>query len=148
MKVILLSDVANVGKKYDIVEVKSGYARNFLFAQGLGEAITKGTAKRVAELTKKREVEKVRQTELLEKAFARLASAVVSLKRSANEEGNLYAGVTREELADELGKAVGASFEPGQIELAKPIKDIGEHTVSVLLGGKEAAFKVVIVTAK
>ena len=63
MKVILLSDVAKVGKKYDIVDVAPGYARNFLLARGLGEVITKINGKRVAELTKKREVEKKKQNE-------------------------------------------------------------------------------------
>lgn len=144
MKVILLSDVKNVGKKYDITEVKPGFARNFLFARGLGEAITKGTAKHVALLSKKREVEKARQEELLEKAFAGLKNAVITLKRTANEEGHLYAGISKEELALELGKALGASFAVEHITLSKPIKVVGESVVPVLLNGKEAEFKVVV----
>ncbi|OGZ08089.1 MAG: 50S ribosomal protein L9 [Candidatus Lloydbacteria bacterium RIFCSPHIGHO2_02_FULL_50_13] len=144
MKVILLSDVPNVGKKYDVAEVKPGFARNFLFARGLGEVITKGTAKRVAELTKKREVEKSRQEELLQNAFTKLKDAVVTLKRKTNEEGHLYAGVTKEELAEELGKAVGAAFFAEYIQLEKPIKQIGEHIVPAILKGKEAEFKVIV----
>lgn len=144
MKVILLSDVKNVGKKYDITEVKPGFARNFLFARGLGEAITKSTAKRVAELTKKRNTEKARQDELLEKAFSGLKNAVITLKRSANEEGHLYAGVGKEEIAEELGKLVGALFTAEHITLEKPIKIVGEFVVPVLLNGKEAEFKVVV----
>lgn len=146
MKVILLSDVKDVGKKYDITEVKPGFARNFLFARGLGEAITKGTAKRVAELTKKREVEKSKQNELLEKAFSGLKNAVITLKRSANDEGHLYAGVGREEIAEELGKLVGATFTAEHITLEKPIKMVGEFIVPALLNGKEAEFKVVVET--
>lgn len=144
MKVILLSDVKDVGKKYDITEVKAGFARNFLFARGLGEAVTKSTAKRVAELSKKREEEKARQEELLEKAFSGLKDAVIKLKRSANEEGHLYAGVSKEEIAEELGTVVGASFTAEHITLAKPIKMTGEFTVPALLNGKEAEFKIVV----
>lgn len=144
MKVILLDNVVKVGKRYDIVDVAPGFARNFLFARGLGEAITKGTAKRVAEFGKKREVEEARQKELLEKAFAGLKNAVVTFKRSANEEGSLYAGVSKEEIAEELGKAVGASFAAEHITLAKPIKALGEFVVPVLLDGKEAEFKVIV----
>lgn len=144
MKVILTSDVPNLGKKYDVAEVKPGFARNFLFARGLGEAITKSTAKRVAELTKKREAEKARQEELLRSAFEKVGSAVLTLKRKANEEGHLYAGVTREELAEELGKATGASFSAEHITLEKPIKAAGEYTVPVELSGKEAKFKVIV----
>ena len=144
MKVILLSDVANVGKKYDITEVKPGFARNFLFARGLGEAVTKSTAKHVALLTKKRDEENARQEELLQKAFKKLDQAVVMLKRKTNEEGHLYAGVTKEEIALELGKHVGTSFSASHITLEKPIKAAGEYVVPVLLNGKEAEFKVVV----
>ena len=148
MKVILLSDVKDVGKKYDITEVKPGFARNFLFVRGLGEAITKSTAKRIAELGKKREIEKVRQNELLEKAFAGLKNAVVTLKRSANAEGHLYAGVSKEEIAEELGKAVSASFTAEHITLEKPIKMVGEFAVPVVVNDKKAEFKIVIEAEK
>lgn len=144
MKVILLADVPNVGKKYDIAEVKPGFARNYLFARGLGEAVTKASAKRVAELTKKREAEKARQSELLEKAFAGVSGAQIVLKRNATEEGSLYAGVTREELADELSKILGAAIEADHIDLSKPIKTLGEHSVHAALGDKKAVFKVTV----
>ncbi len=144
MKVILLSDVAKVGKKYDVVDVAPGFARNFLLAQGLGEAVTKSTEKRVADLEKKREVEKVRQTELLEKAFAGIKSAVLTLKRAANEEGHLYAGVTAEDLAVELSKQIGATIGAQHIVLEKPIKEVGEFIIPVELHDKKAEFKVVI----
>jgi large subunit ribosomal protein L9 len=144
MKVILLSNVAKVGKKYDVIDVAPGYARNFLLAQGLGEAVTKSTEKRVADLEKKREVEKERQEALLEKAFAGIKSAVLTLKRAANEEGHLYAGVTAEELATELSKKIGASIEARHIILEKPIKEVGELSIPVELNKNKAEFKVVI----
>lgn len=144
MKVILLSDVAKVGKKHSVVDVAPGYARNFLLARGLGEAVTKSNEKRVAALEVKREEEKVRQDALLAKAFAGVASAVITLKRNANEEGSLYAGVTREDLAEELSKAIGATLVAEQIDLEKPLKALGEFTVSAVVGEKTTAFKVVI----
>lgn len=144
MKVILLSNVPKVGKKYDVIDVAPGYARNFLLAQGLGEAVTKANEKRVLALEVKREAEKVRQQALLEKAFAGVKDAVITLKRAANEEGHLYAGVTREDLATELGKAIGGALEAQHIDLEKPLKALGEFTVSAKVGEKNAAFKVVI----
>jgi large subunit ribosomal protein L9 len=144
MKVILTQDVTNVGQKFEIAEVKPGFARNFLFAQGLAEAVTKSNAKRVAELQAKRDAEKKRQDEILEKAFTGVAKAVVTFKRSANEEGHLYAGVTKDELAEELGKVVGAKFHADHIELEKPIKELGEHKVPVDLKGKQAEFTVIV----
>ena len=144
MKVILLSNVPKVGKKYDVVDVAPGYARNFLLAQGLGEAVTKANEKRVLALEVKREAEMLRQNALLEKAFAGVSNAVITLKRAANEEGHLYAGVTREDLATELGKAIGAALEAQHIDLEKPLKALGEFTVSAKVGEKHASFKVVV----
>lgn len=144
MKVILLSDVTKVGKRYDIVDVAPGYARNFLFARGLGEAVTRENAKRVAELSKKREAEKKKQGEILEKAFAKVKGAKVTLSRKANEEGHLYAGVTKEELALALGAAIGGSFTADHVELEKAIKEVGEFTIPVVLGEKTAEFTVVV----
>ncbi|MEK7118408.1 MAG: 50S ribosomal protein L9 [Patescibacteria group bacterium] len=148
MKVILLSDVKNVGRKYEVTEVKPGFARNFLFARGLGEAVGSGNARRVAELTKKREIEKNRQEELLLKAFAGLKNAIITFKRSSNEDGHLYAGISKEEIAEELGKVVGASFTTEHIVLEKPIKLVGEFVVPVLLDGKKAECKVVVEAEK
>jgi large subunit ribosomal protein L9 len=144
MKVILLSDVAKVGKKYDLVEVAPGFARNFLFAKGFAEAITKSSAKRVADLQKKREVEKARQEELLANAFGKAKGASVTLKRSANEEGSLYAGVSAADLATALGKSIGAAVEESHILIEKPIKMLGEFTVVAEIGGKKAEFTVVV----
>ena len=142
MKVILLSDVPNVGRKYDVTEVKPGFARNFLFVQGLAEAVTKSSAKRVAEMEAKREAEKKRQEVLLEKAFAGVKGATVTLKRPANEEGHLYAGITKEEVAEALSKAVGATFEAQHIDLEKPLKALGEFEIPVEVKGKTATFTV------
>lgn len=148
MKVILLDNVTKVGKKYDIVEVAPGFARNFLFPKGVAEAITKSSAKRVADLQSRRAIEEKRQEELLAKAFAGVKNAVLTLSRAANEEGHLYEGVSANDLADELGKAIGAAVKPEHIVLEKPIKELGEHLVSAELHGKQAEFKVVIVAGE
>jgi len=144
MKVILLEKVANLGGKYELADVKPGYARNFLFVRGLAEAVTKGTAKKVADLTKKREEDMKRQQEVLEKAFTGVKEAVLTFVRKANEEGHLYASVSEEELAIELGKVIGATIPVDHIKLAKPIKSVGTHDVPVELNGKTATFKVVV----
>lgn len=140
MKVILLSDVKKVGKKYDIVDVAPGYARNFLLARGLGEAVTKLNGKRVADLAKKREIEKKKQEEHLDKSLEKIKDVVVSLSKVANEEGHLYAGVTSEEISVELGKIVGINYGAEHIALEKPIKELGDFTIPVLVGSKKAEF--------
>lgn len=145
MKVILLADVKNVGKKFEIVDVAPGYARNFLLARELGEAVTKQNAKRVAELQKKRELQVSREREALEKAFSGVKDAVASFTRNANEEGHLYAGVTAEDIALELSKKIGAELRPDHIVLEKAIKNLGDHKVAAKLGEKEVHFVVTVV---
>ena len=140
MKLIVPSDVKKVGKKYDIVDVAPGYARNFLLAKGFGEAVTKVNGKRVADLAKKREVEKKKQSELLERSLTGVAKVALILTRKANEEGHLYAGITRDELAQLLGAEVGASYTAEHIDLEKPIKEVGEFAINVVLGDKKSQF--------
>ncbi len=144
MKVILLSDVTKVGKKYAIVEVAPGYARNFLIARGLAEAVTRTNAKRIAELTKKREIETKKQVENLNKSLTKVASTILTFIRKANEEGHLYAGVTKDDIAMELGRSVSASYTADHIELEKPLKEIGEFKMNVIVGDKKTEFTVKI----
>ena len=144
MQVILTSDVKNVGKKYEIVDVAPGYARNFIVARNLGEVVTKSSARRVAELAKKREVEAKKQHAVLQKALDGVSDTIIIVKRAANEEGHLYAGVTQHDLAEALGKAIGAAIESAHIDLEKPLKQLGEFEVDAKVGDKTAKFKVVI----
>lgn len=145
MKVILLSDVKNVGKKYELVDVAPGFARNFLLAKELGEAVTKLNAKRVAQLQAKRTIEVSRQQELLEKAFSGVKGAELSIARPANDEGHLYAGVSAEDIALLLSKTINAEIRAEHIVLEKPIKVVGEYELSAKVGEKKAEFKVTIV---
>lgn len=144
MKVILLADVARVGKKYDMVDVAPGYARNFLFARGLAEAVTKSSEKRALEMQKKREEAQKAHEAMLEKALSGVKGVLLTMKRKANEEGHLYAGVTAHEVAEELTKVLHAEFLPDHVLLEKPIKSVGTHEISVLIGGKKAEFSVTV----
>lgn len=148
MKVILLADVKNVGKKYELVDVAPGYARNFLFAKGFAEAVTKTNAKRVADLQAKRQVEVQKQTELLENAVSGMKDVVLPFVRKATEEGHLYAGVTREEIAEALATALNVVVSPEHIALDRPIKIAGSHEVEVVFGEKTAKFTVEVTEEK
>lgn len=147
MQVILLSDVAKVGKKYNVVNVAPGYARNFLFPKGLAEAVTKSNARKVADMQAKRAAEDKRQAELLEKALGGLKEVELVFARNANAEGHLYAGVSREEIAEELAKTIGISIPTSHLHMEHLFKEIGNHHVAVKIGETEAKIKVVV-TAK
>lgn len=144
MEVILLSDIPKVGKKYAVVHVAPGFARNFIIAKGLGEAVTKQNAKKVADLSKKRAAEEAHRAELLGKAVAGMKGVTLSFIRKANEEGHLYASVSAADIAEELAKVASVDVPTQNLHSDHPIKALGEHSVTVKIGDQEAHIKVIV----
>ncbi len=134
MKVILLENVAHVGKKYELAEVKAGYARNFLLAKGLAEPVTKANAKRVAELQHKRAVETEKQQALLDAAVGKLKGVSVTVARKASEGGHLYAAIAKEEISRLIMESFGTEIPEEHIHLEHPVKSLGDHTIVVKVG--------------
>ena len=144
MKVILLKDVPKVGRKYDIKNVADGHALNFLIPRGLAEIATSQVMKKVELLKANDATEKKIQGELLLKNLETIENLTLTLKEKANEKGHLFAGLTKERLAEEIFKSTRLNIDPESIQLVKPLKDIGEHKVRVEAMGKIAEFNVVI----
>ena len=97
MKVVLLKDVKNVGKRDDILTVSDGYARNFLFPQKLAAEATSGALK---EIQRKRAAQDAREAELLAEAKAKaesLKNKVITLEVKCGDKGRLYGSVTNAE---------------------------------------------------
>lgn len=133
MEIILLEKVANLGVLGDLVRVKNGYARNFLFPKQLA---TRATAKARKEFEERRKG-------LEEKAAERLAAAQsqaeqisalqLTIGQKAGVDGRLFGSVTNHDIADALKKQ-GVAVEKSQIRLPSgPLKQIGEHPVQVTL---------------
>ncbi len=133
MKVILLQDVKNIGKRDDIVSVSDGYARNFLFPKKLAMEAKTGAMK---EVERKRAAEAAREAEKREEANEKakqLKNKGVTLAVKCGEKGRLYGSVTTAEIADELDKQYGIRIDKKKIELSEPIKQVGDVTMSVWL---------------
>lgn len=147
MKVILLQNVPKVGKKYELVDVAPGYARNFLIARGLGEIVTRVNVGRVEELQKRRALEAAKEAARTEKALTTLASTNLEFVREANEEGHLYAQVTMHDIAEAIEKATEVAIPVAQIHAAHQIKSVGEHKVKVQVGEKTVEITVNVTVA-
>lgn len=147
MKVILLTDVAKLGRKYETKEVSSGHAQNLLIPQGLAIVATPDAIKKYDLLKAKNEGERKVQEELLLKNIDGLDKITLEVAGKANEKGHLFAGLHREELSKEIKKQTQLDIDPSFIELVHPIKEIGEHTVEVKGGGKAVRFKLVVKAA-
>ncbi len=142
MKVILLKDVPKVGKKYDIKNVAEGYAVNLLIPKGLAQIATAQAEKNIEVMKQKDMVEKKVQGELLVKNLEAIKTLVLNIKEKANDKGHLFAGITKERLVEEILKTARLNLDVDSIKLDKPIKEVGEHEVTVEVLGKSAKFKV------
>ena len=144
MKIILLKDVPKVGRKYDIKNVAEGHALNMLIPRGLAITATEQAIKRI-EIVKSTDVsEKKIQGELLAKSLETIKKLKLNLKEKANDKGHLFAGVTKERLAEEILKESRINIDPESIKLEKPLKEIGEHKVTIQALDSSAEFTVVI----
>lgn len=130
MKVILTQDVKAQGKKGDVVNVSDGYARNFLFKNGLA---IEANAANMNSLNNQKAAEKHRKDE--EKAAAtelakQLNSTTVTISIKTGENGKLYGALSSQNIADAL-KGMGIELDKRKIVLASPIKTLGVHKVTV-----------------
>ncbi len=144
MKVILLHDVPNIGKKYEEKKVSDGYAMNFLIPKGLVEVATEKAIER-AEMRRAERAAHIKiQEDLTIKNLEAITSAEITLTEKANEKGHLFAGVHKEALVSALKEQIRIDVSPDFIELKHPLKEIGEYMVAVKVQDKTAEFKVTI----
>lgn len=131
MKVILLQEIKGQGGEGDVVEVKRGYAVNYLFPQKLATPANKGNLKQL-ELRKhniaKRESERL---DSADKIQAALSDKVLTIPARVGEEGQLFGSVTTQQIADMLKENLGVEIDRKKIDLHAPIKTAGEHSVTV-----------------
>ena len=145
MKVILLQDIKNVGKKDEIINANDGYARNFLFPKNLALEATKDNllklqAKKNSEAHKKNlEIEEFKkQAEIINKL-------TLEIKVKAGENGKIFGGVTAKEISEELNKQYKLQIDKKKIVLKETIKNIGRINVDIKFGeGVNASLKIVV----
>jgi large subunit ribosomal protein L9 len=144
MKVIFLQDVPRVGKRHDVKEINDGYAMNFLFPRKLAEL---ATPKAILELEKRKkniEIEREVQEELLLKNLEEIKGKVVHLKAKADEKGHLFSKIHNKEIVEAMKAEHHADINEEFIILDKPIKEIGEHDIPILIKDKKSSFKLII----
>lgn len=133
MKLILTAEVANLGTPGEVVEVKDGYGRNYLLPQGYAIKWTRGAEKQIEGIKRARDAREIRGIEHAQEVREQIEGLTVSLPVNAGESGRLFGAVTPALLADAIKKAGGPSVDKRTIEVAKPIKQVGRHTVGVKL---------------
>ena len=133
MQVLLNKDVKKLGYRGDIVEVKPGYFRNFLWPEGMAEVATKAVLK-LAESRKEKLV--MKKQEVIEKSsevLAKLKGLSVVVKHKVSDKGTLYSSVVEEDVVAAVESAVKVKLEKDYIKM-EHFKDLGEHKALVHLG--------------
>ena len=134
MKVILLQDIKNVGKKEQIIEANDGYARNYLFPKKLAieaskDNMVKLQAKKQSEANKKQA--EIEENKELAKNIEKME---LTIKVTAGENSKLFGGVTPKEVADELSKQYKIEIDKKKISLKETIKSLGRYTAEIKFG--------------
>ena len=147
MKLILTAAVDNLGLAGDIVEVKDGYGRNYLVPRGYALTWTKGGEKQIEGIKRSRDAREIRSLDHAQEVRTQLEGLDIQLDVRAGESGKLFGAITQADVASAIKKSGGPLVDKRSIEIAKPIKTVGTHTVGVKLHDAVTAHIQLSVTA-
>jgi large subunit ribosomal protein L9 len=146
MKVLLRSDVRGVGRRGDIVEVKSGYARNFLLPTGAALRANDTMEVQAASMRKSRDLRDAQSRTAAETQRAVIEAATVSVAARAGTNGRLFGSITEADIVNALRTATNISLDRHAIIMDEHLKEVGPTTVSArLFEGVVATIKVEVV---
>ena len=130
MKVILKEDIAGLGQAGEIKEVAMGYARNYLIPKGLAIAATPGALRQWQTEDRARATREARLADRAADVSEQLSALTLTFQAKAGPTGRLYGSVTTADIAEALERESGVPFDRRKI-LSDPLREVGEHTVSV-----------------
>ncbi len=145
MKVLLIKDVRGVGQRHTVKEISDGYALNFLIPQGLA---VQATPDKVAEFQKKQQLADASadlQKQKRKSELQHLDGKRIVMQVKANKEGHLFKGIRAEDIAAHVVDVTSGFFDASMIlDLAGPIKEVGEFVIHAAGAGAEVAFTLVV----
>lgn len=148
MELILKKDVQNIGEAGDIVNVKDGYARNFLLPQNYAEIATKGAKEnREKNLARIKAKQEKLHAEALETAKKIEAIGVLEFSAKAGESGKLFGAITTKKLAEEIKAKAGVEIDRKTISLDAPVNKLGKFNMQIKLTSKVKVALEINVTA-
>jgi len=133
VRIVLRADVANVGKRGEIIDVADGHARNYLLPKGLAMKATDGVQTQAAAMRRSRDVKDARDREAAETVARTLVPAVIRIPAKAGAEGKLFGSVTAADVVEAVASQTRVELDRRRIHLDEPIKTLGTHGVPVKL---------------
>ncbi len=133
MKLILTREVSGLGKAGDVVNVKDGYARNFLIPRGNAILWSDGGEKQIAGIRRARQAREIRDKDHANEIKAKLEGALLEIKVKVGSTGRLFGSVTEKDVAQVIKIETGIDIDRHKIKLIKHVKNLGKHTAKVSL---------------
>lgn len=134
MKVILLQDIKNVGKKDEIINANDGYVRNFLFPKNLAIEASKENLLKLKDKQNSQKHKKNLEIEEFKKQAKKIEELTLQINVKAGANGKIFGGVTSKEISDELKKQYKIELDKKKIILKETIKNIGRFSVDIKFG--------------
>ena len=144
-KLILTHEVTGLGAPGDVIEVKDGYARNYLLPRRLATPWTRGAQKQIDAIVKARKSRELATTEDAKAVRDQLQASPVVITAKAGASGRLFVAITTTDIAEAVAAAGGPAIDRRKIEIGQPIKSLGEHQVQLRLHEDVSAQIVVLV---
>jgi len=141
MKMILTQQVPHIGEKNQIINVKNGFARNFLLPRGLAKVVTKGEIDRIKKMQERKEELQKKSLVKFEKFIKERKDKFLTLSAKVGESGKLFGSITKRDIARAIFDVFKININPENIGLSKPIKEIGKYLIEVNFGEK-GSFKI------
>lgn len=134
MKVLLIKDVKDLGKKGELKEVKDGYGQNFLIGKGFALLATNEVLKKYESAQRKKAEADALEMAHLKELEKKLASLKLTVKRKLGANGSLFGAVTKDEIAHELQTQYQLEIDKKSVEIEHPIKMTGNFDITIKLG--------------
>ncbi|MDR3152452.1 MAG: 50S ribosomal protein L9 [Bifidobacteriaceae bacterium] len=145
-KIILQKNVEKLGLAGDIIDVKDGFARNFLVPKGFAVKWTKGGEKHALLIAKNRLNKEIGDAQSAESLAKLIAENSVVIEVKTTKTGKLYGSITGKKIAEAISKSVSTKIDSKSVRLAEPIKESGDYSIDVILHPEitaEAKIKIV-----
>lgn len=132
-KIILTHEVSGLGSAGDVVEVKNGYARNFLLPRGFATPWSKGAQKQIESIKAARAARELASLEDAQELAAKLNGATVKVPAKTGAEGRLFGSIKADQVAGAVEAAGLGSIDKRRVEIREQIKSVGKYSASVRL---------------
>lgn len=148
MKIILLKSYDKLGKVGDIINVKAGFARNYLIPNQIGSPATKQNIKSLESFLRSQEIKEAKNRTNLEALSKKLNSLTIKFDMQAGEDDKLFGSITSQMVSDELAEQ-GFTVDKKEINIADPIKTLGNYKININLGYElETKIKIKVSSSK